>query len=246
MDKITIDLNCDLGEGLNNEAQLIPYLSSCNIACGGHAGDKSTMQQVVRLAKQNNVKIGAHPSFPDKINFGRKIVQMTPNDLKSTLIEQIENLLKITSSESVTLNHIKPHGALYNLAAKESKIANVIAEVLKHFDMNLKLYAPYDSVMAEVAKQQKIEIVYEAFADRNYNSDLSLVSRSNPEALITDSNLVFEHVKRIINIGKVKAINGVEVRLKVDTFCVHGDQQNALEVLRNLSTNLKAIGVSIA
>ncbi len=246
MDNITIDLNCDLGEGLNNEAQLMPYLSSCNIACGGHAGDKSTMQQVVRLAKQHNLKIGAHPSFPDKINFGRKIVQMTPNNLKSTLIEQIENLLKITSSESVRLSHIKPHGALYNLAAKESKAANVIAEVLKHFDMNLKLYAPYDSVMAEVAEQQKIEIVYEAFADRNYNSDLSLVSRSNPEALITDSNLVFEHVKRIINTGKVKAINGVEVRLKVDTFCVHGDQQNALEVLRNLSTNLKAIGVSIA
>ena len=240
-----VDINADVGEGLNNEAQLMPYLSSCNIACGGHAGDKDTMVQVVKLAKAHRVKVGAHPSFPDKHNFGREIIPMSSADLYTSLKQQIRNLISVLRAERTPLHHIKPHGALYNLAAVDEKTANVVIEVVKSIAMPLRLYVPYGSVIANIAQKEGVRITYEAFADRNYNADLTLVSRGQDNAVITDLEIVFDHVHRMIFEQKVKTISGVEVGLKADTFCVHGDNPKATELLQNLTEKLRGSNVIV-
>ncbi|GGI57832.1 5-oxoprolinase subunit PxpA [Winogradskyella haliclonae] len=242
---LKIDINADVGEGIGNEASLMPYLSSCNIACGGHAGDFDTMKSVVKLAKAHQVKIGAHPSFPDKLNFGRVDMKLSSETLFDSLKSQIEDLANVLKSESIEMHHIKPHGALYNLAAKDSEIAKVILKVLKSFPSSVKLYAPYKSVISQLAKHENIEVVFEGFADRNYNEDLSLVSRQKNEALITKKEAVFEHVFKMISEQKVIAINGVEVELFVDTICVHGDTKNAQDILEYLHHNLEHNSIRI-
>lgn len=233
-----IDINADLGEGIGNETDLMPYLSSCNIACGGHAGDLDSMQGVVKIAKHYGVKIGAHPSFPDKANFGREVMDISGADLYTSLKKQIRTLLNVLRQENVRLNHIKPHGALYNLAAKDEKAAKVIIEVIKSIALPIKLYAPYNSIIAEIAKSENIEVIYEAFADRNYNDDLSLVSRKSKNALLTKKEDVLNHVLNMIVNQNVKTINGVEVPLKVSTLCVHSDTKNASEILKYLNEEL--------
>lgn len=235
---IIIDINADVGEGLDNDAELMPFLSSCNIACGGHAGDTFTMTEVVRLAKAHGVKIGAHPSFPDKINFGRKIMEMTAADLYTALKQQVRVLQNVLRSENAMLHHIKPHGALYNLAAKDEKTASVIVEVIKSIALPLKLYAPYGSVISKVADEEGVEVIYEAFADRNYNKDLSLVPREMNNAVLTIKDKILNHVLRMIVHQKVSTVDGVEVPLKASTFCVHSDTENAVEILEYLNTKL--------
>jgi len=233
-----VDINCDVGEGIGNETRLMPYIGSCNIACGGHAGDSSTMQEVVRLAKKHAVKIGAHPSFPDKENFGRQTLEMSSAALFKSLKHQINTLFDVIRDEHAQLHHIKPHGALYNLAAVDDKTATVILEVMKGFHESLKLYVPYKSVIAKLALKANIPIMYEAFADRNYNDNLTLVSRQNSKAIITDPEAVFRHVKRMILNQKVQTLNGVEVQLKAETFCIHGDNPNAVELIIYLTDKL--------
>ncbi|MEJ2113324.1 MAG: 5-oxoprolinase subunit PxpA [Flavobacteriaceae bacterium] len=228
-----LDINVDVGEGLNNEAQLIPYISSCNIACGGHAGDMETMRNVVKLAKQYRVKIGAHPSFPDKEHFGREIIEISSANLYTSLKKQIRSLLRVLKEEHLQLHHIKPHGALYNLVAIDKKTAKVVIEVIKSIAYPLHLYAPYDSVIAKLAKKQNIPVTLEAFADRNYNDDLSLVSRTFENAILTDVEKIIEHVELIVS-GKVKTVNGNKIEIKADTFCVHGDNPNAIEIIKGL------------
>lgn len=245
MDVFTIDINADVGEGIGNEAELLPIISSCNIACGGHAGDEASMREVVRLAIKHNTKIGAHPSFPDKENFGREIIEMSCAALFQEVKEQIKTLKRIVREEHGLLHHVKPHGALYNLAAKDKDTAEVIIEVMKRFHQPLKLYVPYGSVIAEIAQKENIEITYEAFADRNYNSDLSLVSRKESNALITNSNDMFQHLHNMIVHKKVKTIDGVEVAIEADTFCVHGDTPNAINLVRELTQKLSASGIRI-
>ena len=244
-DKI-IDINADVGEGIGNEPKLMPYLSSCNIACGGHAGDLTTMTQVVKMAKQHKIKIGVHPSFPDKENFGREAMNISATDLFGSLRQQIEDFQQVLRKENAQLHHLKPHGALYNLAAKDEKIAKVILEVLKSIAMPVKLYAPYRSVIAELAIIEKIEVTFEAFADRNYNEDLSLVSRKNSDALLTKKFEILEHVLHIVKYQKVRTISGVEVPIKVSTFCVHGDTKNAVEILNYLNRELPKNQIKIA
>jgi UPF0271 protein len=233
-----IDINADVGEGLNNEAQLMPYLSSCNIACGGHAGDEKTMLKVVKLAKKHKVKIGAHPSFPDKENFGRQVMKISCADLYTSLKQQVRSLMKVLRAEHCMLHHVKPHGTLYNLAAVDKKTAEVIIEVVKSIALPIQLYVPYGSVIADLAQKENIKITYEAFADRNYNTDLTLVSRTQINAVITDSDEVFGHVKSMIFHQKVKTISGAEVGIKADTFCVHGDNPEAINLLQNLTEKL--------
>ncbi len=238
MNQRIIDINADVGEGLNNEAQLMPFLSSCNIACGGHAGDNETMLNVVKLAKKYKVKIGAHPSYPDKKNFGRKVMEISSADLYTSLKQQVRNLMRVLRTEHLNLHHIKPHGALYNLAAVEEKTANIIIEVVKSIALPLYLYVPYGSVIADIAQREGIRTTYEAFADRNYNDDLTLVSRMKENAVISDPDSVFDHVYRMIFKQKVKTISGVEVGIKADTFCIHGDNPKAIELLSNLNEKL--------
>lgn len=241
-----IDINADVGEGLGNESELMLYLSSCNIACGGHAGDRATMTKVVKLAKKHNIKIGAHPSFPDKANFGRVDMNMSAADLYSSLRKQIEDFQYVLQEENAQLHHLKPHGALYNLAARDENIAQVILEVLKSIAMPIKLYAPYQSVIAELALKENIEVTFEAFADRNYNEDLSLVSRRKTDALLTNKVKILDHILRMVKHEKVRAINGVEVSIKASTFCVHGDTRNALEILKYLNQELPKTKIKIA
>ena len=245
MNSKTIDINADVGEGLANEADLMPFLSSCNIACGGHAGDIETMTEVIRLANKHNVKIGAHPSFPDKENFGRAIMKLSSTDLYNSLKAQIRSLQSVLQKEKAQLHHVKPHGALYNLAAKDEKTAKVIVEVVKRLELSLSIYAPFNSELARMAKQENIEVVFEAFADRNYNDDLSLVSRQNNDAVISDKIEVLNHILYMKNHEKVKTVNGAEVLLNASTFCVHGDTENALEILRFLNEELPNNNIKI-
>jgi len=240
-----IDINCDLGEGLGNEALLMPYLSSCNIACGGHAGDIETMTSVVKLAEKHHVKIGAHPSFPDKENFGRKLICMSASDLYKTFENQIKALIMVLKSMNLELNHVKPHGALYNLASVDEETAQIIVNVIRDIDQNLILYAPFQSVISKIAIDNGLKVMFEGFADRNYNKDLTLVSRQNNNAIIGDSELIFEHVFRMISEEKVKTISGVEEVVKVDTFCVHGDHKNVIENLKFLTLKLKQNSINI-
>lgn len=234
-----------MGEDIGNELKLMPYISSCNIACGGHAGDKETMSNVVKLAKQHGVKIGGHPSFPDTENFGRLKMDMSCAALFSSLKKQIEDLLDILYHEQANLHHIKPHGALYNLAAVDEKTAMVIVEVMKSFVLPIKLYVPYKSVIANLAIQNNIPIVYEVFADRHYNTDLTLVSRDKKEALIHDASVMFEHVFRMISKQKVMTISGVEKAILAQTICVHGDNPEAVTLVKKLNNNLMKMGVEI-
>lgn len=240
-----VDINIDVGEGIGNEILLMPYIASCNIACGGHAGTFETMLDAVRLAKQHRVKIGAHPSFPDKENFGRQLMDMPYTTLFSSIKNQIDDLIKVLNRENALLHHVKPHGALYNLAAINERTAAVIVDVMKSLALPIKLYVPYKSVIADLALKENIEIAYEAFADRNYNEDLTLVSRSKPNALIEDVDLLFNHVFRMISTQKVKTIQGSELDIKATTFCVHGDNPKAVELIKNLKHKLELNGYEI-
>lgn len=239
-----IDINVDVGEGLGNELELMPYLSSCNIACGGHAGTPETMSAVVSLAKRYGVKIGAHPSYPDVENFGRKKMDISCAALFLSLEKQIDALREILRDDAM-LHHVKPHGALYNFAAVDEKVAQVVIEVMKRFVLPVKLYVPYNSVIARLAIQNNIPIMYEAFADRNYNDDLTLVSRGYNEAIIEDADVMFEHVFRMISEQKVKTILGAEVPIMAQTVCIHGDHPKAVNLAMKLYENLKIKGVQI-
>ena len=240
-----VDINADVGEGIGNESHLIPYVSSCNIACGGHAGNQKTMRKVVRLAKQNNVKIGAHPSFPDIANFGRKPMEMPCVALFTSLKNQIDDLRVILEAENAVLHHVKPHGALYNMAASDVRIATAVIEVMKSMALPIKLYVPYKSVIENLALQNNIPITYEAFADRNYNDDLTLVSRKEDNAMIYDADVLFEHVYRMVHLKKVKTISGKELPIKAETFCVHGDNLQAVTLIKKLRKNLEAKGIKV-
>ncbi len=245
MHHYTVDINVDVGEGVGNESQLLPYASSCNIACGGHAGDHKSMRKVVKLAQQHRVKIGAHPSFPDFENFGRKPMNMPCVALFASLQEQINSLYTIMQQENGMLHHVKPHGALYNMAVTDTRIATIIIEVMKAIALPVKLYVPYKSVIETLAIQNNIPVTYEAFADRNYNEDLTLVSRSEKNALIHESDAIFEHVYRMIIKHKVKTIRGAEVAIKAETFCLHGDSLNAASLIKKLRMNLESKGIKI-
>ncbi len=241
-----IDINVDVGEGIGNDPQLMPYISSCNIACGGHAGNAETMREVVKLAKQYGVKIGAHPAFPDKENFGRQPMKISSAALYKSIKTQIRSLLIILKEEHARLYHIKPHGALYNLAATDEKIAIIIIEVIKSIALPIKLYVPYKSVIADVALKNNISIIYEAFADRNYNDDLTLISRNNANALIKDENELYNHVYNMITTQNVKTRFGKEVPIKADTFCIHGDNSDAVYLVKNLRLKLEEKGIKIS
>jgi len=245
MQELSIDINADIGEGIGNEADLMPLLSSCNIACGGHAGTIESMSMCVELAKQHRVKIGAHPSFPDTKNFGRQIVNLSYAALYQSVKNQIKTLMNIAREYHTGLHHVKPHGALYNLAAKDKDTAQVIVEVMKSIHLPLKLYVPYGSVISETAIKEDIPIIYEVFADRNYNEDLSLVSRVKENALIEDVVNMTNHINNIILYKKVKTVSGVEVAIKGETICVHGDNPSALKLIKKLRQNLMNFGVKI-
>ena len=230
-----LNINCDLGEGLNNENIIMPLIGSCNIACGGHAGDNGSMIECVEISIRNNVKIGAHPSYPDKINFGRKKINISPSELSYSIIYQIESLEAIANSYGVILNHIKAHGALYNQMMIDADLSNLYLDALKEFKNKYSLYIPYKSEIEKIAIKRGFSIVYEVFGDRNYNDDLSLVSRNSENALITDPDNVVEHLKTIKETRTVKTINGNFQKIKFDTICIHSDTNNSVDILKKIN-----------
>ena len=238
MKKITIDINCDVGEGIGNEADILPLISSCNIACGGHTGDAESMARTVALAKKHGVLVGAHPSYPDCGNFGRTTMVIEDDLLKKDIQRQISDLTTILNREQVPLNHIKAHGALYNDLAKNPALADLFLSVIEPYKPSAVLYVPPDSIIALKAKEQGFSIKFEAFADRNYNDDLSLVSRRFPSAVIREPKAVLDHLVAMVEKEKVITINGVERALQADTYCLHGDTPNAFQILMYLSKEL--------
>ena len=238
MEDWTIDINCDVGEGVGNEAKIFPYISSCNIACGGHAGNMETMTQIVQLSKKYKVKIGAHPSYPDRANFGRQVMDISKQELQRSIMEQLMNFNTILAQEQAELHHIKAHGALYNQTVKDRDLAETYLETIQDYKTGTLLYVPYGSVIAELALQQGFTIWYEAFGDRNYNSDLSLVNRKQDNALIQDPVQVLKHIVPMIKEGQVKAVSGELVKIEAKTLCIHGDTPSALEILMYLSQEL--------
>ena len=240
-----IDINCDVGEGLNNEIYLMPHISSCSIACGAHAGDKYTIENVVKLAIKHHVKIGAHPSFPDKENFGRKKIDIPLDQLQLSLEKQIQLIIYSINNENIKLNHVKPHGALYNLVAVDKEYALTVVKAVKNIAKDAYLYVPYKSVIQKTALENGLKVKIEAFADRNYNSDLTLVSRKLNTAMITDKEKLVKHLLKMILQKKVKTVDGVEVELIAETFCFHGDNPNAIKLLKYASKMLQKNGINI-
>ena len=234
----TIDINCDVGEGIANEAELMPYLSSCSIACGAHAGNSDTIRKTIEIALKHNVKIGAHPSFPDRKNFGRILVELPPKELQKSIENQINKVQLQLNKQGGTLNHIKMHGALYNLSARDSKTAKIIIRALQKVSKGVFLYVPYNSVLQKLAIENNIKIKIEAFADRNYNSDLTLVSRKNKNGILTNPKKAAQHLLKMILEKRVISIDGVVMKIEAETFCIHGDNLNAKNLLKTIHKTL--------
>lgn len=238
MNSWEIDINCDVGEGVGNEAGLFPLISSCNLSCGAHAGDPETMDKVISLAEEHNVLIGAHPSYPDRENFGRVSMPMTAEELKKSIVGQIQLLEARVIKAGLELHHIKAHGALYNDVSKNKELALIFLDCITPYKNSCKVYAPFGSEVAKEAIKLGFTIVFEAFGDRNYNPDLSLVSRTEPDALILEPEHVLNHVISMVKNGKVTSVNGTIVPIKASTICIHGDTPSALQILMYLSNQL--------
>lgn len=240
-----IDINSDVGEGVGNEEELLPLISSCNIACGGHAGDEKSIRKVIQIAKINKVLIGAHPSYPDKKNFGRKTMVLSKEILIATIQEQLNLFFSVAKQENVGVHHIKAHGALYNDCAENIDVAQAFLKAIAPFSDAITLYVPYNSILAQEAMKKGVLIAYETFLDRNYNEDGSLVSRTEVNALITKPQEVLHHLLTIVKQNKIKSIHNSLIDCVSDTFCIHGDTVSALKILMYLHLELPNYNIQI-
>lgn len=245
-----IDLNCDLGEGGGQDDELMPLISSCNIACGGHYGNEDTVAKTVSLSLKNQVNIGAHPSYPDKPNFGRNPIEITTADLRKSLSEQIQRVSDAVNAQKGRLHHIKPHGALYNDLNSDVEKSELLIDLIQAMEEKPILFVPPNSVIEKVAKG-KVAIMVEGFADRNYETDLSgeagfrLVSRKKKGAVLTEKKAILERVLNMVKEEKIRTKNGVFLHAKFDTICLHSDSPNCLEVLHYLTRELPKNGIQI-
>lgn len=225
-----IDLNADLGEGMPHDEALMPYLSSCSIACGGHFGNESTMREAIRLAKKFGVKVGAHPSFPDADTFGRKVLTMTQAALTESVYDQITSFFSVCASEDIQVNHVKLHGALYNYAAKDAMTADAVVKAIVATNVRPKLYVPPNSILSEKANEV-LPLLYEAFIDRRYERNLSLVSRNEANAVIMNPANAWKQLKSMILDCEVETIDGQIKPIEAETYCIHGDNPEAVAIL---------------
>lgn len=240
-----VDLNCDLGEGMQTDEQIIPFITSANIACGFHAGDIETMKRTIEFCLLHNVTVGAHPSWPDKENFGRKEMQLPSTELYTIIIEQLNIISAVAKEQGAKLHHVKPHGALYNQSAKDSAIASTIGKAVKDFDPSLILFGLSGSHSITEAKKLELKTASEVFADRTYRDDGSLTPRSQPNALIEEESKAVEQALQMITQQTVTAISGKTIPLIADTICLHGDGNNAVTFAKAISTALKQAGIDI-
>lgn len=241
MMKYAIDLNCDMGEGMPFDAQLMPLITSANIACGYHAGDEKTMAATIELALKHQVKIGAHPSFPDRENFGRTNMHLPAAQVTELVRAQLEHLSEVAAKQNTRLHHVKPHGALYNMASKDAALASAICQAVLATDPVLVLYAQSGSVLISVAESMGIKTCNEVFADRSYQPDGSLTPRSAAHALLETEAAVVAQVLQMVQQQTVMA-EGKAIPVKAETVCIHGDGAHALSFARSISNALKSIG----
>ena len=245
-----VDLNCDLGESfgaytMGMDAEVIPKVTSVNVACGYHAGDPLIMEKTVALAKQHGAAIGAHPGFPDLMGFGRRQMVVTPEEAGAYVKYQVGALMAFSKGHGLRLQHVKPHGALYNMAAKDEKLAEGICKAIYSIDPELIFMGLAGSVMLEAAERIGLKTASEVFADRAYNDDGSLVARSKPGAVIHDPEAAVARAVKMAKEGKVISINGKEIDIRADSICVHGDNPKAIETVIKLRNALIEQGVEV-
>lgn len=246
-----VDLNCDLGEAFGNysfggDDQIIPLITSANIACGFHAGDQNVMNQTVELAKANGVGIGAHPGLPDLQGFGRRNMDLSPKEIYDIVIYQLGALSGFCNVHQVKINHVKPHGALYQMGARDKAIAHAIAQAVYDFDESLIYVGLSNTLLVTEAQAVGLTTASEVFADRRYEDDGQLVSRKESDALITDTEEAIEQVVKMVKSQKVITKNNKEIDIQADTICVHGDGEHALEFVTKIRERLSKEGVSIS
>lgn len=240
-----VDLNCDLGEGAGHDEELMPLISSANIACGAHAGDEATMLATIKLARQQRVAIGAHPGFADRENFGRVELPVTPAEVRGLVLGQTQLLLAMAAQAGVRVRHVKPHGALYNMAVRDRALARAVAEGVYEADPRLVLVGLAGSRLIEAGRECGLSTISEVFADRTYRSDGSLTPRREPGALITDPGRAVAQVLRMVRDGRVTATDGSNVPITAESICLHGDGDHAVEFAQQLRAALLAAGFEI-
>jgi UPF0271 protein len=232
-----VNINADLGEGAGQDDKLMPLLTSCNIACGGHTGDEQSVIETVRLAKKYDVKIGAHPSYPDRKNFGRQRPEINDDGLSKSLVEQLDLFFRIAEQEKVEVHHIKAHGALYNDAASDKTVAELFLKSIASLGINARIYTPFNSILHQSASS-KLSFSFEAFIDRAYNDDLSLVSREHVKALHKTKEQAWNQFYEMHYLEEVTSISGKKRAIKADTYCIHGDHPQALNMLEYIRMQL--------
>jgi UPF0271 protein len=243
-----ININCDLGEkskfhSIKNDPELLNIVNSANIACGYHAGDKETMDMVIKISKLNGVSIGAHPSFKDPENFGRKRINLNSLEIKKLIFEQYEILQSIAQKHNENVTHIKPHGALNNMACEDLELATILASAIHELNKDIIYLVPTGSKMEHAAKTFNMRIACEIFADRNYEDDGNLVSRKKQNALITDSEQAKKHVLNMIKNQAINCLSGKQIPCEIDSVCIHGDNESSLATAKSIKDNLVANGL---
>jgi len=245
-----IDLNCDMGESfgaytMGNDIAILDYVNSANIACGFHAGDPPTIRKTVKAALEKGVSVGAHPGFPDLQGFGRRSMAVTAAEAYDMVLYQIGAVAAFAQAFGGKLTHVKAHGALYTMAAKDRRLADAIAKATRDFDPRLVMFGLAGSAMIDAAEQAGLRAASEVFADRTYQDDGSLTPRSQPNAMIEDENVSIAQVKRMVTEGAVRSVSGNDVRVRADTLCIHGDQPNALAFAKRIRGELERAGIEV-
>ena len=243
-----ININCDLGEkskyhSIENDPALLNIVNSANIACGYHAGDEESMNMVIKISKSNGVSIGAHPSFNDPENFGRKRINLTSSEINKLITNQYEILQKVAQKHNEKVTHIKPHGALNNMACENFELANTIAKTINNIDKNIIFLVPTGSQMEIAAKKLNMKIACEIFADRNYEDDGNLVSRSKDHALITNPEVAKKHVLSMVKNQALNCYSGKQIPCEIDSVCIHGDNRSSLVTAKSIKENLLSNGL---
>jgi len=241
----SIDFNCDLGEGCGSDAAIVPCISSASIACGGHAGDTASMRQAIALCLQHGVAIGAHPSFVDREHFGRRELSLPAADIQQLVVEQVGTLAALCREAETSLQHVKPHGALYNLAARDTATADAIAQAVHDCDPGLFLYALAGSELSAAGRRRGLRVIEEVFAERGYTAGGRLVPRDQAGAVIDRLDDSLAQVRGMLRDGSVRAVDGSLVPIRADTLCLHGDRAGAADFAHALRTALQAEGYAI-
>ncbi|MDA7468073.1 LamB/YcsF family protein [Candidatus Pelagibacter ubique] len=245
-----ININCDLGEkskfhSIKNDPELLNIVNSANIACGYHAGDEKTMEMVIQISKKNGVSLGAHPSFNDPENFGRKRMNLSSLEIKKLIFDQYEILQKIAQKYNENVTHIKPHGALNNMACEDLELATTLAVAIKEINKDIIYLVPTGSQMEVAAKKNGLKIACEIFADRNYEDNGNLISRSKPNALITDPELAKNHVLSMVKNQTINCLSGKQIPCEIDSVCIHGDNESSLATAKSIRDNLVDNGLQL-